>query len=306
MGATTGAPAVSSRIRAFQAQFPQQVAAGTVPRFNYFILFNDHTVGTEPTFPTPKAMVADNDLALGQLVELVSNSPIWKESAIFVIEDDSQDGIDSVDAHRMPAFVISPWAKRGGQTISTRYDQYSFLRTAEMVAGLQPLHLGDGLATPLYDAFISGDEQPDVEGTRYRAIQPEQNLEEVNPPNAANARLSGNLPWDRIDFVPQRLADRIIWQSVFGPNSAPPPAGPNASPIERDRATGALRLLRQGKNARKWLLRGEEEEGGPDLRGLPLANLFAVGNGLSVEEAEERLHELEEAAEGEVEEEEVE
>ena len=173
-----------------------------------------------------------------------------------------------------------------------------------MVAGLAPLHLGDGLATPLYDTFISGNEQPDVEGTRYRAIQPQTNLEEVNPPNAANRELSAKLPWDRIDFVPQRLADRIIWQSVFGADSAPPPAGPNASPIERDRATGALQRLRQGKSARRWLLRGEDE--GPDLRGLPLANLFAAGNGLSVEEAEERLHELEEAAEGEVEEEEEE
>ena len=155
---TSGPPATASRIRSFAGQFPQQVATGTVPRFNYFILFNDHTVGTSPGFPTPKAMVADNDLALGQLVELVSNSSIWDESAILVIEDDSQDGIDSVDAHRMPALVISPWAKRGGQAISTRFDQYSFLRTAELIVGLRPLHLTDALATPLYDAFISGDD----------------------------------------------------------------------------------------------------------------------------------------------------
>ena len=171
-----------------------------------------------------------------------------------------------------------------------------------MVAGLAPLHLGDGPGHASLRRLHLRKRAARCRGPRYRAIQPEQNLEEVNPPNAANARLSGNLPWDRIDFVPQRLADRIIWQSVFGPNSAPPPAGPNASPIERDRATGALSLLRQGKSARRWLLRGEEEEeGAPDLRSLPLANLFAVGNGLSVEAAEERLEALEEAAEGEVE-----
>ncbi len=127
----------------------------------------------------------------------------------------------------------------------------------------------------------------------------------MNPPNAANARLSSNLPWDRIDYVPQRLADRIIWQSVFGAGSSPPAAGPNASPVERARATGALRLLRQGRSARRWLLRGEEEEG-PDLKGLPLANLFAAGNGLSLEQAKERLEALEEAAEGELKEEEEE
>ena len=258
---TTGPPNTQSRINTFQAQFNQQVSAGTVPRFNYLILFNDHTDGTTPGTYTPKANVADNDLALGQLVELVSQSPIWADSAILVVEDDSQDGIDSVDAHRIPALVISPWAKRGGAVVSTRYDHYSFLRTAEMIAGLSPLSLNDALATPLYDAFISGDEQPDVEGTRYTAIQPEQSLTETNPATAAQAKLSSALPWDKVDAVPQRLSDRIIWQSVFGAGSRPPPAGPNASPIERARATGALKRLRAGKSARRWLLGREEEEG---------------------------------------------
>ena len=104
--------------------------------------------------------MADNDLGLGQVVELVSQSSIWKDSAIFVVEDDSQDGVDSVDAHRIPAFVISPWAKHGGQVIHTRYDQYSFLRTIELILGLDPLSINDALATPLYDAFISGGEVP--------------------------------------------------------------------------------------------------------------------------------------------------
>ena len=230
---TAGPPATQSRIRTFAAQFPQQVAAGTVPRFNYFILFNDHTDGSTPGTYTPKAMMADNDLALGQLVELVSQSSIWNESAILVVEDDSQSGIDSVDAHRMPAFVISPWAKRGGAVVSTRYDHYSFLRTAEMIVGLRPLSINDLLATPLYDAFISGSEQPDVDGTRYRAIQPQQSLTEVNPANAANAKLSAALPWDKPDYVPQELADRILWQSVFGAGSRPPAPGRTRPPSRR-------------------------------------------------------------------------
>ena len=210
--------------------------------------------------------MADNDLALGQLVELVSQSPIWKDSAIIVQEDDSQDGIDSVDAHRIPAFVISPWARRGGAAVSTRYDQYSLLRTASCMLGLRPLSLNDALATPLYDAFISGAEQPDVEGTRYRAIQPEQSLTEVNPPSAPNARLSAALPWDKADAVPQRLADRIIWQSVFGAGSTPPPPGPNASPAERARATGALRRFQAGRSTRTFLTGSEE---GPGRRRAP-------------------------------------
>ena len=164
--------------------------------------------------------MADNDLALGQLVELVSQSSIWAESAILVVEDDSQDGIDHVDAHRMPAFVISPWARKGA-VISNRYDHYSFLRTAEMIVGLEPLSIHDALATPLYDAFISGSEQPDVEGTRYNAIQPEQSMTETNPEDAANAELSAAMPLDVTDHVPQPIADRIIWQSVFGADSQP-------------------------------------------------------------------------------------
>jgi DNA-binding beta-propeller fold protein YncE len=255
VGTTSGPPNAQSRIRSFAGQFQQQVSAGTVPRFNYMILFNDHTDGTTPGTYTPKANVADNDLALGQLVDLVSNSSIWSQSAILVMEDDSQDGIDSVDAHRIPAFVISPWAKRGGTVVSKRYDHYSFLRTAEMITGLAPLSLNDALATPLYDAFISGDEKPDVEGTRYHAIQPQQSMTETNAASAAQARVSAELPWDKVDAVPQRLSDEIIWQSVFGAGSKPPPAGPNPSPEERARTTGALRLLRKGRSPRRWLLR---------------------------------------------------
>jgi YVTN family beta-propeller protein len=288
---TTGPPATQSRIRAFQSQFNQQVQADAVPRFNYLILFNDHTDGTTPGTYTPKANVADNDLALGQLVELVSQSKIWAQSAILVVEDDSQDGIDSVDAHRIPAFVISPWAKRGGSVVSTRFDHYSFLRSAELMAGLKPLSLNDALATPLYDAFISGGEQPDVEGTRYRAIQPEQSLTETNPAGAPKAALSKALPFDQVDVVPQRLADQILWESVFGAGATPPPAGPNRSPIERARAVGALKRWRAGKSPRRWLLRGAAENEG--ARGKSTAALYAYGHGLTREQAEERLEELE-------------
>jgi hypothetical protein len=224
------------------------------------ILFNNHTNGTTPGFYTPKANVADNDLALGQLVELVSHSPIWGSSAIFVLEDDSQDGMDSIDAHRIPALVISPFARRGA-VVHTRYDQFSFLRTAELVSGLDPLSLNDALATPLYDTFVSGGDRPDVDGTRYEAIQPQQSLTEVNGPNAPNAKLSAALPWDTMDAVPQRISDRILWHSVFGARATPPPAGRGASPEEADRALGAMDVYRTGASPRAFLLSSADPDG---------------------------------------------
>jgi DNA-binding beta-propeller fold protein YncE len=265
VGATAGAPAAQSRVRTFASTFQTQLATGTVPAFNYLILFNDHTNGTTPGVYTPRADIADNDLALGQVVELVSQSSIWDQSAIFVVEDDSQDGADSVDAHRIPAFVISPWAKSGGRVISNRYDQYSFLRTAELILGLEPLSINDALATPLYDAFISGVERPDVEGTRYHAIQPEVSLTEVNPPNAPNAKLSAALPFNTVDAVPQRISDQILWQSVYGRDSTPPRPGPNHSLAERARALAAIELFRAGGDIGSFLVAGaesaEDEEG---------------------------------------------
>jgi hypothetical protein len=224
-------------VDSFQRTFQSQLASNTVPAFNYLILFNDHTNGTTPGDYTPKADLADNDLALGQVVELISQSAIWRNSAILVLEDDSQDGIDSVDAHRIPAYVISPYAQHGGAAIHTRYDQYSFLRTAELILGLQPLSINDALAVPLYDAFTA---KPDVDGTRYTAIQPEQSLTEVNPPDAPDAELSRRLPWNETDEVPQRLSDEIIWHSVHGAGSRVPPSGPNASPEERERVAEVL------------------------------------------------------------------
>ncbi len=100
------------------------------------ILPNDHTNGTTTGDPTPQAFIADNDLALGQIVDAISHSSIWPSTAIFVVEDDSQDGADHVDSHRSPALVISPWARHGA-VVHTRYDQYSVLRTVELILGLR-------------------------------------------------------------------------------------------------------------------------------------------------------------------------
>ena len=258
VGATQGRLNTQSRMRTFQGEFEAQVAAGTVPRFNYLILFNDHTDGTTPGLYTPKADVADNDLAAGQLVDLVSHSAIWPNSAIFILEDDSQDGIDHVDAHRIPAFVASPYARRNA-VVHTRYDQFSVLRTAEIMAGLKPLSLNDSLAVPLYDAFISGDAKPDL--TPFDAIQPRQSLTETNAASAPMARLSRALPWGVTDAVPQRVSDEILWRSVHGAGTTPPPAGPGRSAVERARADGVMAVWRAGGDVRDYLTRLTDDDG---------------------------------------------
>ena len=124
-----GAPAGSfSHVDCFRTRFAQQLAADAVPALSYLSLTSDHTRGTAPGFPTPTAMVADSDLAVGQLVDTISHSPIWSSSAIFVVEDDSQDGADHVNAHRIPIAVISPYARRG-IVLHTRYDLLSVVRS---------------------------------------------------------------------------------------------------------------------------------------------------------------------------------
>ncbi|MDQ3241072.1 MAG: hypothetical protein M3Q43_06730 [Actinomycetota bacterium] len=130
-------------------------------------------------------MIAENDLALGEMVEEISKSPIWEQSLILVIEDDSQNGADHVDAHRIPAFAISPYARRGA-VVHTRYDFLSFIRTFEIPLGLKPLNLFDALATPLYNAFTSKPANAEP----YEAITPRQPLLERNSAGSPNSRLS--------------------------------------------------------------------------------------------------------------------
>ncbi len=218
-------PNAESRFTCFRARFTAQEASGTVPSFNYLVLPNDHTNGTTPGRRTPRAMVAENDYALGQIVDLISHSSVWKSSAIFVVEDDSQDGSDHIDAHRTVGAVISPFA-RAGAVVHTRYDQLSIIRSMELILGMKPLGLFDELATPMYDAFTGA---PSNDGA-YAALGPNMNLLERNGPAAAGAKVSRSFNLQQPDHIPQRTLDRILWQSVHGPHAQPPPPGPNATP----------------------------------------------------------------------------
>jgi hypothetical protein len=125
--------------------------------------------------PTVQAMMAEHDYALGRLVEAVSKSRFWPQTAIFIVEDDAQDGADHVDSHRTPAFVVSPYARRG-YIDSSFYSSPSVLRTIELILGLRPMTQFDAAAPPLATAFTS---EPDA--TPFEAVKPKQSFEEKNP-----------------------------------------------------------------------------------------------------------------------------
>ncbi len=206
-----------SRIDVFQASFAQQTSGCTTanaanpaacgaPQFNYLIMMSDHTNGVSLNRRDPFGMVADNDLGVGQLVQILSHSPIWPYTAIFVVEDDSQDGADHVDAHRAPALVISPYSALNGALVHTRYDQYSVLRTIELILGLAPLSANDAFAAPMYDAFAT---TPD--NSTYTAITPQRDIRAVVTAQVAAADLSSKLPWDRADLIPAEISDRLLY-----------------------------------------------------------------------------------------------
>jgi hypothetical protein len=215
-------PASESRALCFEARLAAQLATNSVPAFNYMVLSNDHTRVLDPSAYTPQAMVADNDYGLGQIVQTIAHSSIWSSSAIFVIEDDSQDGADHVDAHRIPALVISPYAKQGA-VVHTRYDFASVIRSMELIIGMRPLSLFDATATPMYDAFSGQPSNP----APFDAIAPKVNLLATNPANTAAASASARLP-SGTDQIPQAVMDRLLWQAVHGAGATPPPPGPNA------------------------------------------------------------------------------
>jgi sugar lactone lactonase YvrE len=190
--------------------------AGEMPRFIVLRLPNDHTAGTKAGKKTPRAMVADNDLALGRVVAAVTRSKFWKDTAIFVLEDDAQNGPDHVDAHRSVALAISPYTKRGAVD-STMYSTSSMLRTMELILGLPPMSQFDAAARPMYAAFGA---KADL--TPYVYVVPEVDLEETNKATAWGAKLSEGFDLAREDAADDLLLNEVIWRSVKGPDSPMP------------------------------------------------------------------------------------
>ena len=167
-----------TRVDVFFRDFKRLEASGELPRLMMVRLPGDHTAGREPGKRTPRATMAEHDLALGRLVEAVSQSKSWPETAVFIVEDDSQDGADHVDSHRSLAFVVSPYAKRG-VVDSTLYTTTSVLRTIELILGLRPMSQFDAAATPMANAFT-----PQLDTRPYEAVQPQADFDERNPSGA--------------------------------------------------------------------------------------------------------------------------
>ena len=190
---------------------------GNLPQFEFVRLPNDHTAGTAPNFPTPKAMMADNDLALGRLVEALSHSRFWPTTAIFVVEDDAQDGPDHVDAHRTIAQVVSPYSQTG-RVDSAFYSTVSMLRTMELIVGLRPLTQFDAAAIPMVASFT---DHPNL--APYSALVPQQRLDERNTPASPMAAESAAMDFSAEDRAPDDLLGQAIWQSVKGATTLPAP-----------------------------------------------------------------------------------
>jgi DNA-binding beta-propeller fold protein YncE len=190
---------------------------GTLPQLSIIRLPNDHTNGTVVGAPTPRAMVADNDLALGRMIEAISSSVYWKDSAVFVLEDDAQSGMDHVDSHRSVLLVASPFARRSFID-HTFYTTSSVLRTIELILGLPPMSMYDAAATPLYNAF-SGTPTP----TAYRRLDPRVPIDERNVSSSFGARTSASMNFLQEDRAPERLLNEILWHSIKGARSEMPP-----------------------------------------------------------------------------------
>ena len=200
----------------FIAELHRFDAAGEMPRLQIVRLPSDHTEGTRPGSRTPRAMVADNDLALGRLVEAVSRSRFWPRTVIFVVEDDAQNGPDHVDAHRTVALVISPYVRRGAVDC-TPYTTCSMLHTIELLLGLAPMSLFDEAAAPMRRTFC---DQPDL--TPYTARPAGVNLEERNTANSPLAAISLGLDFSKEDAADEQALNRAVWASVRGAGSIMP------------------------------------------------------------------------------------
>ncbi len=205
------------RAHLFLTEFKEFEKKGELPNLIYMALPCDHTSGTKPGFPTPRASVADNDLALGRIIEAVSKSKFWKETCIFVVEDDPQDGFDHVDGHRTVAFVISPYTRRK-HVDSTNYNQTSMVKTIELVLGLPPMNQLDLSATPMRSCF-----QSEMNLAPYTCLPNRIPLDEMNPPLS---KLTGKarfwaekslaLELDKGDQADEDTFNRIIWHATRG------------------------------------------------------------------------------------------
>lgn len=218
----------TDRVAAFLEELKKAEATGDWPALMVMALPGDHTRGLLPDAFTPAAMVADNDFALGQLVEAVSRSRFWKETAILVVEDDSQDGPDHVDSHRTVALAISPYIRRHFVD-HTQYTQVSLVRTIELMLGLPTLTQYDEAATWLENAFTG---EPNFEP--YSAIKPHIDMAARNPKDGSGAIASLELDFSDVDRADPAKLNAILWQAMRPGDAMPAPAHSAVAPVRRD------------------------------------------------------------------------
>ncbi|WP_291429709.1 bifunctional YncE family protein/alkaline phosphatase family protein [Deinococcus sp.] len=198
------------RFDAWKKEFDGYAKGGNLPQLSVVRFPSDHTSGTRKGTPTPQAYVADNDLAVGKLIDAVSHSPYWKDTVIFSVEDDAQNGPDHIDAHRTTAYVASAYSKRGSVD-HTQYSTVSMLRTLELILGLPPMTQFDASATPMIGAF---QDKPDL--TPYTFKTPKQPLDQMNALGANGQEQSARMDFSQEDRADDHTFSEIVWHAVKG------------------------------------------------------------------------------------------
>ncbi|MCC6156814.1 MAG: bifunctional YncE family protein/alkaline phosphatase family protein [Deltaproteobacteria bacterium] len=196
------------RARIFIKEFESRVESGTVPTLSYIYLPNNHAFGLSIGALTPQSWIADNDVAVGMVVDAISRSPVWHQSLIIVFEDDSQHGFDHVDQHRSPVLAIGPWVKRG-YVSSVAYSMPNIHKTVELILGVDPMHRFDGLATGMYDLFVARKDT-----TPFDHVERQYPDTVFEGPKSALTDLSSQLDWADIDRNPR--AAELFWRYVRG------------------------------------------------------------------------------------------
>ncbi len=193
-----------ARYAEWQREFDRFAQSGTVPQLEIVYFPNDHTSGTKPGMPTPQAYIATNDWVVGRLVEHVSHSKVWSSTAIFALEDDAQNGPDHVSAQRSTFYVASPYARGGVH--HAHYSTSSFVRTIELILGLEPLSIYDATTRPLYDAFTTAPRNI----AAYTAIKPRVDMSALNAKTAYRAKDSARLDFSRPDAADEETLNDIV------------------------------------------------------------------------------------------------
>ncbi len=223
-----------SRVDVFEKEFKSYLSQGKLPNLMVMSLPSDHSEGANPAYPTPRSMMADNDLALGRIVDLVSHSQAWKDTCIFVTEDDSQSGPDHVDGHRTLCLVVSPYSRRG--VVNSGFaTQLTILKSIETMLGIKPMTKFDTIARPFTECFTDA---PDM--TPYDVAKNNVPLGEHNPSRdklSAEGKywydISASLDWSSMDRADFYWLNRIVWYSIYK-GSRPYPGRPGEQPGQID------------------------------------------------------------------------